>query len=122
MPQVSQAARSGPLRADRLMARARRTYQGLEVQIGPFMVPITIKPLDDEYGKFEERPYRVSIAPDLPPRERASTVIHGLLHAVEAVRGVTLGEGKVRALETALVEAFLDNPELMRLLAADLEG
>lgn len=102
------------------MARKKPTYDGLEVKLGPHVIPIIEKQLDDDYGKFDERPYRVTIAASLTGRERACTVIHELLHAVEAIRGVALGENKVRALEVAIVEAILDNPDLVRLLAADL--
>jgi hypothetical protein len=103
------------------MASKRSAYHGLEVRIGPHVVTIAERPLENEYGLFEERPYRVSVTPGLVPMERASTVIHELIHACEAVYGITLGESKVRALESAIVLAVTQNPDLIRLLAADLQ-
>ena len=105
-----------------MAGRVKRSgYHGLQVRIGPHVVTISEKPLENDYGLFEERPYRVSVAPGLQPIERASTVVHELLHAVEAIYGVVLGESKVRALETAIVTAVLQNPDLLRLLSDDLK-
>lgn len=102
------------------MAAKRSPYHGLEVRIGPHVVTVTEKALEGSYGEFSERPYGLVLAPGLKPVERASTVVHELLHAMEAIYGVTLGESKVRALESAIILAVTQNPRLVELLAADL--
>lgn len=58
---------------------------------------------EDVFGTYESFPTPViTIRMGLPPAQRRLTVLHEVLHAIDDIYGLDLGERRVRVLEQAL--------------------
>lgn len=62
---------------------------------------------EDTFGTYESFPTPViTIRMGLPPAQQRLTVLHEVLHAIDDIYGLDLGERRVRVLEQALGSAL----------------
>jgi len=86
----------------------------MHIKVGPHKIQIVFVEDIDGYGEIKELPWTIRIKKSLSGRDTAMTLLHEVLHAIESIYGLTLGENKIRLLETTLSQIVIDNPEEAR--------
>lgn len=81
------------------------------VRIGGMDVQIIEDENLDSFGEWWDFKQVIRMAPNLPPRVWASTLLHESIHAVGDVYGVPISERLVRVLEQSIVGMVRADPE-----------
>ena len=81
------------------------------VRIGGLDVAIVVDETVDGFGEWWEQKQVIRVAPGLPARTLAATVLHEALHAIGDAYGVPLSERVVRVLEQSMVGMVRADPE-----------
>ena len=81
------------------------------VRVGGLDVAIVTDETVEGFGEWWESKQVIRVAPGLPARILAATILHEVLHAVGDAYGVSLPERVVRVLEQSLVGMVRADPE-----------
>ena len=97
------------------------------VRIGGMDVRIVEDETLDAFGEWWDFKQVIRMAPNLPPRVWASTLLHESLHAIGDVYGVPISERGVRVLEQSIIGMIRADPAGARLwleavIGEDVEG
>ena len=85
-----------------------------ELLIGSDRVPVQYLALDGDAGRCDDAPrLTISIRESDPDWQKASTILHEAIHAIDFRCNLKLTEEQVQGLEPALRDLIRQNPQLI---------